>query len=109
MLLVPLLLIASADVKEVTTVPVGRDPQTGKTAYTQVPTRVVLTWPQQDFRMDLQLRKPTVNERLSDAEMRSLFTKPTIDGTNPINLADARFTPSSFRGATPGDLPPRRR
>jgi len=102
-------LIASAEIKEVTTVPVGRDPQTGKTAYAQVPSRVVLTWPQQDFSMDLQLRKPTVNERLSDAEMRSLFTKPTIDGTNPVNLADARFTPSSFRGTAPGDLPPRRR
>ena len=59
--------------------------------------------------MDLDLKKPTVNERLSDAEVRSLFTKPTIDGTTPINLADARFTPSSFRGAAPGDLPPRRR
>ena len=101
--------IASAEIKEVATVPVGRDPQTGKETYAQVPTVVTLSWPQQEFRMDLTLRKPTVNERLSDAQLRDLFTRPTIDGSNPVNLADARFTPSSFRGAAPGDLPPRRK
>jgi hypothetical protein len=102
-------LIASADVKEVATVPIGRDPQTGKPTYAQVPTRVVLSWPQQDFRMDLNLRKPTVNEALPESEKQRLFTRPAIEGTNPVNLADGRFTPSSFRGAAPGDLPPRRR
>lgn len=101
-------LIASADVKEVATVPVGTESQTGRAAYVQVPTRVALAWPQQDFRMDLNLRKPTVNERIPEPDLQRLFTRPQIDGVNPVNLADARFTPSSYRGATPGDLPPRR-
>lgn len=102
--------IATAEVREVAAVKVGRDPQTGKDAFVQVPTVVTLSWPQQESRMDLDLKKPTVNERMSESEIRTLFARPAIDGTNPINLADARFTPSSnIRGATPGDLPPRRR
>jgi hypothetical protein len=89
-------LIGLADVKEVATVPVGG-------SYVNVPTRVVLEWPQQQAKMDLRLGQPRVNERISDADTAEMFTRPRPrDGDNPINLAEARFTPSGARGATPG-------
>jgi hypothetical protein len=101
--------IAAAEVKAVETMPAGRD-AAGKATYVQVPTRVVLDWPQQGFKMDLRLRNAKVNERLSESESARMFARPKIDGVNAVNLAEARFAPSSttIRGATPSDLPPRR-
>lgn len=96
-------LIGVADVKEVVTVPVGG-------GYVKVPTRVVLEWPQQQAKMDLRLGRPRVNEKISDAEAAGMFTRPQPGrGVNPINLAEARFAPSSTRGATPDDRPRRGR
>jgi hypothetical protein len=90
-------LIGLADVKEVATVPVGGG------AYAKVPTRVMLEWPQQQTKIELRLGRPQVNEKLSDARTAELFTRPQPGrGINPINLAEARFTPSGARGATPG-------
>lgn len=88
--------ITSAKITEARRIPVGG-------AEVQVPTRVVLEWPQQNAKMDLDLGRPRVNEQMTAAEMRDLFTRPQPrDGVNPINLANAQFTPSSYRGATPG-------
>lgn len=98
-------LIGVAEVKEVATVPANRvSPGTREAQlYVQVPTRVVLEWPQQQAKMELRLGRPRVNEHLSDADMAGMFTRPQPDrGVNPINLAEARFTPSGARGATPG-------
>lgn len=92
--------IATAEVKEVTTVVVGLDPQTKQKVYTNVPTRVVLSWPEQKFRMEMRMQPPKVNEQLTDAEMNKLFTKPRMGDVEPINLAEARNLPSA-RGATP--------
>jgi hypothetical protein len=86
--------IASAVVREAATVPAGGG------SYVQVPTRVTLDWPQQQFRMDLKLGTPKTNERMTDAEAARLFAKPAIDGLSPVNLAEARFVPNA-RGATP--------
>ncbi len=92
--------IAMADVKEVATVVVGLDPQTQQKVYASVPTRVALNWPQQQFRMEMRMRTPKVNERLTDAEMTKLFTKPRMGDVEPINLAEAKNLPSA-RGAMP--------
>jgi hypothetical protein len=104
--------IAMADVKESATLPAHPVPGNGRAApaYVQVPTRVVLEWPQQQTKMELRLGRPRVNERLTEAEMATLFTRPQPrNGVNPINLAEARFFPSNARGAAPGDLPRRGR
>lgn len=88
-------LIASAKITKAALIPVGG-------ANVQVPTRVVLEWPQQKAKMELRLGRPRINEQMSEGEMRDLFTRPQPrDGVNPINLANAQFTPSSYRGATP--------
>jgi len=92
--------IAMAEVKEVATVVVGVDPQTQQKVYASVPTRVALSWPQQQFKMEMRMRTPKVNERLTEAEMTKLFTKPRMGDVEPINLADAKNLPSA-RGATP--------
>jgi hypothetical protein len=89
-------LIGLAEVKEVATLPVAGG------AFVKVPTRVVLEWPQQQAKMELRLGRPQINERLSDEHMADMFTRPQPDrGVNPINLAEARVTPSGARGATP--------
>jgi hypothetical protein len=95
--------IAVADVREAAKLPAGTDPQTGRPVYVEVPTRVVLEWPQQQTKMELSLGRPKVNEPMTDAESAQLFTRPRPQGgVNPVNLAEARFVPSSARGATPG-------
>lgn len=96
--------IASAEVKEVATVDVNAASiakgNRVAPAYVQMPTRVLLDWPQHRFQMDLKLRDAKVNEAIPDAEAQQLFTRPTIRGVNPINLAEARFSPNA-RGAMP--------
>ena len=105
--------IATADIKEVVTLSAGRGKSGDKDVMVQVPTNVVLEWPQQQFKMTLQLRSPKVNEPISDADAREYFTRPTISGVVPVNLATLR-TGANYRGATPGEptrreLPPRSR
>lgn len=98
-------LIGVAEVKEVATVPANRVAPGTREAqlYVQVPTRVVLEWPQQQAKMELRLGRPRVNEQLSEADMAGMFTRPQPrDGVNPINLAEGRFIPSGARGAMPG-------
>ncbi len=105
--------IATADIKEVVTVSAGRGKSGDKDAMVQVPTEVVLEWPTQQFKMTLKLRSPKVNEPISDADARELFTRPAISGVVPVNLASLQSSPR-YRGATPGEptrreLPPRGR
>ena len=105
--------LATADVKDVVTLSAGRGKSGDKDVMVQVPTEIVLEWPQERFRMRLQLRSPKVNEPISDADSRELFTRPAISGVVPVNLTTLR-SPSQYRGATPGEptrheLPPRRR
>ena len=94
-------LIAAAEVREVSRVQIGTDPQTRQPVYAQVPTRVALDWPQQQFKMELKLGKPKVNERMSDTDTAKLFARPTFDGVKPVNLAQVKFDPSNYRGAAP--------
>lgn len=93
--------IATAEVKQVSTLQTGQDPQTNRPIYVQVPSEVQLEWPQQQFRMNLRLKNPKINLGYSPQQQRELFTKPVIDGVKPINLAQAQFTPSSYRAQFP--------
>lgn len=103
--------VATASIKSVVTLSAGRPkPGEGDTKV-QVPNDVVLDWPQQQFRMRLQLRSPKVNEPISPDEARELFNRPSIPGAKPVNLASLQSSPK-YRGATPGtsagELPRRR-
>jgi len=99
--------LATADIKDVVTLNAGRGKSGDKDVMVQVPTEVVLEWPQQQFRMKLQLRSPKINETIPPEDFRELFTKPSIAGVTPVNLTTLR---SQYRGATPGrDLPRRGR
>lgn len=102
--------IAVAEVKAVSRHTV-RDAATGQDKAVAVPSRIKLDYPRERFTMDLTLGRPqSVNDPITDAERRELFTKPDM-GVAPINLATGtvRFGPSSARGVAPGDaLPPRR-
>jgi hypothetical protein len=99
--------IATASIKSVATLAAGRSKTDDKEAFVQVPTEVVLDWPQQQFRMRLQLRSPKINEPISDADARELFNRPTISGVTPVNLTSLQSTPN-YRGATPDGLPVRK-
>lgn len=89
--------IASAEVVAAKTVPMGG-------GYVQIPTEVILDWPQQQFRMTMKLGKERVNEEFGD-RATALFNKPSIRGTNPIDLARYQFVvPSSnARGQAPSE------
>ena len=94
--------------KEVATLPTGPAGVRGNRdvpTYVQVPTLVVLDWPQHQFKMEMKLRRPAVNESLTDAEAAQLFTRPAVRGVTPVNLAEAPRggIPSGARGATPGE------
>lgn len=82
--------IAEARIRKVSEQLVGTDPKTQTQVYLQVPTELVLEWPQEQTKMDLVLGRITVNERMSPAEADALFTKPAkIGGATPENLLDA--------------------
>jgi hypothetical protein len=69
--------------------------------YVQAPTDVILEWPQQQFKMTMKLGRERVNEDLGD-RAASLFNKPSIRGSSPIDLAKYQFVvPSSYRGQSP--------
>jgi hypothetical protein len=80
--------ICSAEIKRAETVRLAQtDPRTGLPLAIQHPTLVVLKWEEQKFEMELELKAGKVNEPLSRYEAAQLFTKPTIAGTSPIDLA----------------------
>jgi len=89
--------IAAATVEEVTTLPTQ-----GKSGgFVQLPTKVTLDWPQQQFKMAMRMKNPRANEPISDSDQRELFTKPNIPGVTPQNLANMRNYPGVFRAAPP--------
>ncbi len=81
--------VATAEVKEVRNV-TTTDPTGGQPVTVQIPTRVVLEWPQQKFKMEMVLGRAKVNETLPQKDFDYFFTRPDIRGANPINLADTR-------------------
>ncbi len=86
--------IASAEVVAAKTIPM-------QGGYVQIPTEVILDWPQQQFRMTMKLGKERVNEDFGDRQA-TLFNKPSIRGTNPIDLARYQIVvPSSARSQAP--------
>ena len=98
--------IASAEIREVREVS-AELPGNSAIVPVQVPTRVVLEWPQEKYKMDLTLGKQRVNAPMSQQEFDFFFRRPEIRGATAINLADARFRPSSYRGSTPTTFRPR--
>lgn len=95
--------LAVAEIIRAKAVQAGVDPSTRQPQYVQVPTEVVLEWPQQKFRMKLMLDGERVNEDLRDRHA-TLFTRPTIRGAHPIDLATYTFEPT-----TRSQMPDRRR
>jgi hypothetical protein len=101
--------VCSAEVKAVKTVTRDQNPAVAPAGFVQIPTHVVLEWPQQKFVMDLRLSDEAINEDLS-GRSAALFSRPQIRGTNPIDLARHQFVqPSSSRGQAPGEVRSRRR
>lgn len=82
-------LIATAEIRSAETVRVGTDPKTGLPLAAQYPTHIVMKWENPRFEMDLSLEKARVNQA-GDA---SQFARPTIRGTEPIDLARYEFPP----------------
>jgi hypothetical protein len=86
--------IARADITRVYRVP--------NAGWAEVPTELKLEWPEQKFTMTLRLREPVVNGAVNPQD----FARPEVRGVVPVNLADATFRPSVYRGAGPTE--PRR-
>jgi hypothetical protein len=86
--------IASAEIVSAKTVRMGE-------SFVQVPTEVILDWPQQGFRMTMKLEKERINENFGERSAR-LFNKPSIRGSSPIDLAKYQMVvPSSYRSQAP--------
>ena len=85
--------VATADVLSVYRLP-GTDGA-------EVPTKMVLEWPEQKFKMTLNLRTPAVNEPLDAAAIQREFGRPAT-GARPQNLADDTALPAA-RGAAPAE------
>jgi hypothetical protein len=86
--------IASATVTKVAEKNVGTDPVSGGPAVVKVPTEVVLEWPQQKVKLELQLGQVTVNERMTPDQYDRLFRRPAeIRSAKPVNLADYLAAP----------------
>jgi len=95
--------IATAEVRKVKTVQAGTDPQTGKPTVVQIPTDLLLTFQgpdNQKMKLSLLLDKETINPPSDERKQQYLFTLPKINGSNPVNLDDYRFTPTA-RGQAP--------
>lgn len=78
----------------------------------QIPTEVALEWPQEKVKMDLQLGKIEVNERMTQQDSDALFRRPReIGSAKPVNLAEY-LTPARgsgvARGTRPDDALPKR-
>jgi hypothetical protein len=81
--------IAEARIRRVSEQVVGTDPETRTPVVLQVPTELVLEWPQEQAKMDLVLGRITVNERMTTDEYNAMFAKPSrIGGASPENLTE---------------------
>lgn len=88
--------IAEARIRKVSEQVLGTDPATRQPITLQVPTELVLEWPQEQTKMDLVLGRITVNERMSADDLDAMFSKPArIGGVSPVSIRDAI---SSSRG-----------
>ncbi len=82
--------IAEARVRKVSEQVVGTDPITRQPVILQVPTELVLEWPQEQTKMDLVLGRITVNEKMTATEFDRMFEKPAnIGGVSPVSIRDA--------------------
>jgi hypothetical protein len=82
--------IAEARVRRVSEQVVGTDPTTRTPVILQVPTELVLEWPQEQTKMDLVLGRITVNEKMTADELDAMFSKPArIGGVSPVSIRDA--------------------
>lgn len=101
--------VAIAEIKQVETKELGFDRESGQANYVQIPTQVILEWPTQKMKMELNLGRIKLNEKLTPQEQTAMFVKPAkLDNSTPVNLADLRFNAapiSTPRGAYPRDLP----
>jgi hypothetical protein len=80
--------ICTAEVKQAKTVQLSSaDPRSGLPLAVQHPTLMALRWEEQKFEMELELKTGKVNDPPTEEATRRLFTRPTIAGTNPIDLA----------------------
>ena len=90
-------LIATAEIKAAEIARVGQDAR-GYPLAIQYPTHMVLKWEDPRFEMDLTLERAAVNTGLADdpAKRAQFFTRPTVPGKEPIDLA--RFDFPTGRG-----------
>ncbi len=89
--------IATAEIKRAKSVNAG-------STMVQIPTELVLTFQgpdNQKMKLNLSLDKETINAPTDERKQEYLFTLPkTIGGSQPINLAEYRFSPTA-RGQAP--------
>jgi hypothetical protein len=84
-------LIATAEVRAAEVFQVGQNPNGQKLAI-QYPTHMVLKWEDPRFELDMLLERAAVNTGLAeDPSRRGLFTRPTIRGKEPVDLARFEF------------------
>ncbi len=81
-------LIATAEIKAAEVARVGQNAR-GEPLAIQYPTHMVLRWEDPRFEMDLTLERAAVNTGLADdpAKRAQFFTRPTVPGKEPIDLA----------------------
>jgi hypothetical protein len=81
--------LAEARIRRVQEENLGKDPTTGLPAIVQLPTDVLLEWPQEKVQMELRLGQITVNEQFTQQSFSDMFERPRAIGrAQPINLAD---------------------
>jgi hypothetical protein len=79
--------IAIAHIKKVTEMKTGTAGTPG--GVVQIPTELVLEWPQQNVKMELRLGRIKVNEPMTAELYDNLFRRPnSINSAQPVNLAD---------------------
>jgi hypothetical protein len=91
--------LCQASIKSVRTI-TTRSLDGNRPAMLQIPTQVVLSWPQQKFEMDMRLGGEKVNDDFSDTAAK-IFQRPKISGSTAIDLATYNFRPASYRGQSP--------
>ncbi|MCU0702793.1 MAG: hypothetical protein MUF18_02260 [Fimbriiglobus sp.] len=83
--------IAEAKIRKVSEQVVGTDTQK-RPVVLQVPTELLLEWPQEQTKMDLVLGRISVNERMTAENLNDLFSKPArIGNATPVNLTDVLY------------------
>lgn len=88
-------LIATAEIKSAQTEQIGTigsGELQSLPAAVQYPTRIVLTWVDPKFEMDLNLDKATMNSQLANNPSRpGIFSRPNVKGATAIDLARYEF------------------